>query len=71
MTDYDVLKALFIKNKIDYNEDWSRQSLIGNETRVVKWITVDTLNSDRTFSEVQFMFNYDGKLESICPLTEV
>lgn len=71
MSDYDVLKNMFTKAKIDFNEDWNRQVFLGTDTRIVKWISTSTLDDDGTFREVQFMFNYDGKLESICPLTEV
>jgi hypothetical protein len=71
MSDYDALKAMFTKAKIDYDEDWNRQVLLGNETRIVKWLSVVSLDERGLAREVQFMFNYDGKLESICPLTEV
>ena len=71
MNDYDTL-ALTLRNaKIDFEEDWNRQILIDNTVRIVKWISVFTLDDSRNKSEVQFMFDYDGKLESIVPLTRV
>jgi hypothetical protein len=71
MSDYETLALMLRSAKIDFEEDWNRQILISNETRIVKWISVFTLDDSRNKSEVQFMFNYDGKLESICPLTRV
>lgn len=68
MTDYDFMMAMLERSKIIYSTDWSRQTLLGDETRVVRFIIVSNKTDGQIFETI-FKFSNIGELENISTLT--
>lgn len=63
LTDYESIIDVLRRRNIRHREDWDRNSLV-NEIKIIKWIAI--FNGDE---EIRFLFDYNGKLEGISPLT--
>lgn len=70
MSDYDVLINMFELRGIKFYTDWSKEALFDSTTRLIKWITVRSLNDNGVISMVDFKFSLIGKLESITTSTD-
>lgn len=66
--DYNTIMAMLNKADIFHTENWDRNVLLGSDTKLVKWISVLTVDKGDAI-EVRFIFDSIGNLESIRTLT--
>ena len=68
MPDYDTMINMLDRAGIIYSTDWNRETLLGSEKRVVKWIIIPNRIHGIELG-TYLKFNIAGGLESIAALT--
>jgi hypothetical protein len=69
LTDYDKILNLLDQRGLKFDTDWNKEAMFNNETRLIKWITVRSIDETGKIVYVDFKFSQDGVLESVCPFT--
>jgi hypothetical protein len=70
MSDYDTIINILELRGMRFDIDWNKEALFDNETRLIKWITVRSIDETGKIVYVDFKFSQDGVLESVCPFTD-